>query len=225
MNEIIRNYETLLADIQKKSAGRTFLLPVSKTFPASDIKILYDHGVRHFAENRLQELDPKSHELPSDIKWHFIGHLQSNKVRKVVPLAYAIHSVDSVSLLDKIDRAAAEFQHHIKCFIEFKPEGEDSKTGAGINLADELFERAEKCSEFCTVCGIMGMAPLGGTAEQNSAAFKKLHDLLDYANTKFKLNMTELSMGMSGDYTEAISHGSTIVRIGSAIFGKRDYQI
>ena len=84
MNEIIRNYETLLADIQKKSAGRTFLLPVSKTFPASDIKILYDHGVRHFAENRLQELDPKSHELPSDIKWHFIGHLQSNKVRKVV---------------------------------------------------------------------------------------------------------------------------------------------
>ena len=95
-----------------------------------------------------------------------------------------------------------------------------AKTGADINLADELFERAGKCSGYCTICGIMGMAPLGGTAEQNSAAFSKLHDLLDYANTKFKLNMTELSMGMSGDYLNAIAAGSTIVRVGTAIFGR-----
>lgn len=225
MNEIVKNYEVLLADVKEKSNGRTLLLPVSKTFPASDIKILYDHGVRCFAENRLQELEPKSKELPQDIEWHFIGHLQSNKVKKVVPLSSYIHSVDSVSLLDKIDRTAADLQHHIKCFLEFKPDGEDSKTGADITLADEMFKRAENCSEYCQICGIMGMAPLGGSPEENRAAFKKLHDLMIYANEKFDLNLSQLSMGMSGDYIEAITEGSTIVRIGSAIFGKRVYQI
>ena len=224
MNEIISNYENILADVKQKSNGRTLLLPVSKTFPASDIKILYDHGVRSFAENRLQELEPKSRELPPDIEWHFIGHLQSNKVRKVVQLADFIHSVDSVSLLDKIDRAAAELQHTVKCFLEFKPAGEDSKTGADASIADELFERAGNCTSFCQICGIMGMAPLGGGEAENREAFRKLHELFDYANSKFALDLTELSMGMSGDYAEAIAEGSTIVRIGSSIFGKRNYQ-
>lgn len=221
MNEIIRNYETLLADVNQLSAGNTVLLPVSKTFPASDIKLLYDHGVRIFAENRLQELELKSKELPADIEWHFIGHLQSNKVRKVVPLVSYIHSVDSVSLLEKIDRTAAEFEHTVKCFLEFNPGGEDSKTGADLQIADELFARAGNCNPFCQVCGIMGMAPLGAGKEENRTAFRTLRGLFERANEKFGLNLTQLSMGMSGDYPEAIAEGSTIVRIGSAIFGRR----
>lgn len=224
MNYIIKNYQTVREQVKELSDGRTFLLAVSKTFPASDIKVLYDHGVRDFAESRLQELEPKTKELPSDIRWHFIGHLQSNKVRKVVPLVSVIHSVDSVSLLDKIDRAALEFEHKIDCFLEFNPGGEDSKTGADLNFADELFERAKKCSSFCNVCGIMGMAPLGGSVEENRAAFRKLAELRNHAQMKFGLDLDQLSMGMSGDYREAILEGSTMVRIGSAIFGCRNYQ-
>lgn len=222
MNNIIQNYRNIAAKVENLSQGKTFLLAVSKTFPASDIKVLYDHGIRDFAESRLQELEPKAKELPSDIKWHFIGHLQSNKVRKVVPLVSVIHSVDSVSLLDKIDRAAADFKHKIDCFLEFNP-GEESKTGADFSAADELFERAKQCSEFCSICGIMGMAPLGGTEEENRAAFRKLRELAQYGIEKFGLHLNELSMGMSGDYEAAIAEGSTVVRIGSAIFGCRDY--
>ncbi len=222
MSYITENYQQIADEVKSLSSDKTFLLPVSKTFPASDIKVLYDYGVREFAENRLQELEPKAKELPSDIRWHFIGHLQSNKVRKVVPLASVIHSVDSASLLDKIDRAATDFERHIDCFLEFKPAGEDSKTGADINAADEIFERARQCGKFCNVCGIMGMAPLGGTAEENRAAFRKLRELRNYAQEKFGLVLPQLSMGMSGDYKEAIAEASTIVRIGSAIFGKRN---
>ena len=225
MSDIIRNYQSIAESVKELSNGKTFLLAVSKTFPASDIKVLYDYGIRDFAESRLQELEPKAKELPSDIKWHFIGHLQSNKVRKVVPLVSVIHSVDSVSLLYKIDRAAADFEHKIDCFLEFNPAGEESKTGADMNFADEIFERAEKCTQFCNVCGIMGMAPLGGTEDENRAAFRKLAELRDYAEKKFGLVLSQLSMGMSGDYQAAIAEGSTVVRIGSAIFGYRNYNI
>ena len=225
MSDIIRNYQSIAESVKELSNGKTFLLAVSKTFPASDIKVLYDYGIRDFAESRLQELEPKAKELPSDIKWHFIGHLQSNKVRKVVPLVSVIHSVDSVSLLDKIDRAAADFEHKIDCFLEFNPAGEESKTGADMNFADEIFERAKKCTQFCNVCGIMGMAPLGGTDDENRAAFRKLAELRDYAEKKFGLVLPQLSMGMSGDYQAAIAEGSTVVRIGSAIFGYRNYNI
>ena len=223
MSDIIRNYQSIAESVKELSNGKTFLLAVSKTFPASDIKVLYDYGIRDFAESRLQELEPKAKELPSDIKWHFIGHLQSNKVRKVVPLVSVIHSVDSVSLLDKIDRAAADFEHKLDCFLEFNPAGEESKTGADMNFADEIFERAEKCTQFCNVCGIMGMAPLGGTEDENRAAFRKLAELRNYAQQKFNLSLPPLSMGMSGDYETAVEEGSTIVRIGTAIFGRREY--
>lgn len=223
MSDIIQNYNAVNNDVRDLSAGRTLLLAVSKTFPAADIKVLYDYGIRDFAESRLQELEPKSRELPADIKWHFIGHLQSNKVRKVVPLVSVIHSVDSASLLDKIDRAATDFEHKIDCFLEFNPAGENSKTGADMTAADEIFERARQCGKFCNVCGIMGMAPLGGSESENRAAFCKLRELRDYAQEKFGLNLPQLSMGMSGDYKEAIAEGSTIVRIGSAIFGYRNY--
>lgn len=224
MNHITENYKAISARVNELSQGRTFLLAVSKTFPAEYIKTLYDYGIRDFAESRLQELEPKAAGLPKDIKWHFIGHLQSNKVKKVVPLVSVIHSVDSVSLLDKIDRTAADSKHKVDCFLEFNPGGEDSKTGADMQSADEIFERAAKCSEFCNVCGIMGMAPLDADDDTNRAAFKKLRELLDYANSKFNLNLNQLSMGMSGDYEIAISEGSTIVRIGSAIFGNRTYK-
>lgn len=224
MSYIIENYQAVAESVRELSCGRTFLLAVSKTFPAADIRVLYDYGIRDFAESRLQELEPKVKELPSDIRWHFIGHLQSNKVRKVVPLVSVIHSVDSVSLLDKIDRAAAELEHKVDCFLEFNPAGEDSKTGADIINADEIFERAKNCSQFCNVCGIMGMAPLGGSDAENRAAFRKLRELRDYAQNKFNLDLPQLSMGMSGDYHAAIAEQSTIVRIGSAIFGKREYK-
>lgn len=224
MSYIIENYQAVADSVRELSCGRTFLLAVSKTFPAADIRVLYDYGIRDFAESRLQELEPKVKELPSDIRWHFIGHLQSNKVRKVVPLVSVIHSVDSVSLLDKIDRTAFEFEHKVDCFLEFNPAGEDSKTGADMSAADEIFERAKNCSKFCNVCGIMGMAPLGGTEDENRAAFRKLRELRDYAQNKFGLDLPQLSMGMSGDYHAAIAEQSTIVRIGSAIFGKREYK-
>ena len=223
MNHIIENYQEISARVNELSLGKTALLAVSKTFPAEYIKTLYDYGIREFAESRLQELEPKAAALPADIKWHFIGHLQSNKVKKVVPLVSVIHSVDSVSLLDKIDRAAMDFEHKVDCYLEFNPGGEDSKTGADLALADEFFERAAQCSPFCNVCGIMGMAPLGASEEENRSAFRKLRELLEYANSKFNLNLTQLSMGMSGDYEIAIAEGSTVVRIGSAIFGNREY--
>ena len=221
MNFIFQNYQEINSIVQELSQGKTFLLPVSKTFPASDIRMLYDCDIRDFAESRLQELEPKTKELPQDIKWHFIGHLQSNKVRKVVPLVQMIHSVDSASLLDKIDHAATDFEHHVDCLLEFNPGGEDSKTGADISQADELFERACKCGNFCNVCGIMGMAPLNGSNEEIHAAFRKLAELKKYGEQKFNLTLPHLSMGMSGDYEIAISEGSTIVRIGTAIFGRR----
>ena len=196
------------------------LLTVSKTFPASDIAELYGCGVRAFGESRIPELEAKAAQLPADIEWHFIGQLQSNKVRKAVKLARVIHSVDSVALIERIDRIAAEENTRPQILLEINISGEASKSGAPPEAAAELC-RAAFAATHLTLSGLMTMAPADASEPVFDAVFGGLAALRNRLVEIFGRPLPELSMGMSGDFPAAIARGATIVRVGSAIFGRR----
>ena len=205
-----------------REAGSVKLLAVSKTFPADDIAEVYNAGQRRFGENKVQELELKKPALPDDIEWHLIGHLQSNKVVKAVALADYIHSVDSVKLLKRIDRLAGEQGRCPKILLEVNVSGEESKFGILPSELHEVAELALSCENVQFV-GLMTMAPFGADEEILRTVFAGLRKLRDSIETEFNCSLPELSMGMSGDYKTAIAEGATFVRIGTAIFGKRDY--
>ena len=198
------------------------LVAVSKTKPVSEIMEAYNTGHRIFGENKVQEMEAKWEEMPKDIEWHMIGHVQRNKVKYMAPFVSLIHSVDSKRLLKEINKQAKKVDRVIDCLLQIKIAEEDSKFGLDKNealelLASEAFQKYENVR----VIGLMGMATFTDNENQVSEEFKKLKQIYD--SVKDDYNFTHLSMGMSGDYSIAIKHGSNIVRVGSAIFGERNY--
>jgi len=225
---LLRQYEEVKTAVAEaaKAAGRkpedVKLVAVSKTFPAEDIAALYREGQRLFGENRLQELDPKAAALPADIQWQVIGHLQSNKAGRAVELAECIQSVDSVKLLNRLDRLAGEFGKKVKILLELNISGEASKFGADEDAARELAKVAISCQHL-TFSGLMTMAPYEAPEPELHHIFGSLRQVRDRLESEFGVSLPELSMGMSGDYRIAIAEGATMVRIGTAIFGRRNY--
>lgn len=206
-----------------REPGEVKLLAVSKTFPASDVLEAYQAGQREFGENRVQELEQKVPVLPGDIVWHLIGHLQSNKAAKAAELADWVHSVDSVKLVNKLSDAAQKAGKTLKILLEVNVSGEESKYG--IRSAEELYQVAEAAVSAPAIewKGLMTMAPADAQGEELKAVFSGLRQMRDELEQKYSVKLPELSMGMSGDYPAAIAEGATIVRIGTAIFGGRDY--
>lgn len=214
-NEVKREIADALA-MAHRAPDAAELVAVSKTFPAADILAVYNAGQRKFGESKADELAAKAAALPGDIEWHFIGHLQSNKVRSVVTHARVIHSVDSAKLLERIERIAGEEKVKIEALLEVNISGEASKFGLTLAAAEKLVEESRNMRNV-TVTGFMTMAPEGAEEEELVKVFAGLKNLAD------KCGLQQLSMGMSGDFKTALACGATLVRIGTAIFGKRDY--
>lgn len=225
---IAQNYklvEEKIAETCEKS-GRNRdeikLIAVSKTMPVSVIEEAFKVGFSNFGENKAQELRDKSSEINLDLNWHFIGHLQSNKVKYVIEPAEYIHSVDSNKLADEIQKRAASIEKVQKILIEVNTSGEDSKFG--LSEFDDVLKLIEYCDSLSNVevCGLMTMAPYTDNEVILRSCFSKLRDLKEKINSNdFRIN--ELSMGMTNDYEIAIEEGATMLRIGTAIFGERNY--
>ena len=206
---------------------KTQLIAVSKTKPVEDLLQAYEGGQRDFGENKAQELSTKFEALPKDIKWHMIGHLQRNKVKLIAPFVYLIHAVDSPRLLAEINKQALKNNRVISCLLQIHIAEEETKFG--FDEAELLeFLKSDTLSEYnnIKILGLMGMATNTDNKAQVSKEFNHLKALFDQIKNNFDLKnveMQELSMGMTGDYKEACEAGSTMVRIGSAIFGARNY--
>ena len=213
--------------IRNEIPGHVKLIAVSKTHPAELIREAYDLGQRTFGESKVQELSEKVEALPGDIEWHMIGHLQSNKVKYIAPFVALIHAVDSLKLLLTIDREAKKAARVIPCLIQVHIARESTKFGFTAEEVLAIFTGGElKELRNVEIAGLMGMATFTQDTDQIRREFRALKALFDDIrkkcfpdNEKFK----ELSMGMSDDYKIAIEEGSTMVRVGSALFGDRDY--
>ena len=210
--------DTYLSILHQLRQKYVTLVAVSKTRTAEDIKVLYDLGQRDFGENYVQELLTKQTTLPEDIRWHFIGHLQSNKVRQIAGFVYLIHGVDSVKLLQEISKQGQKLNRQIGCLLQVHIAQEETKFGFD---AAELRELADQLSSFpfAQVKGLMGMATNTDNETQVRHEFSRLREL---ANLIPFEHTPIISMGMSNDYTVAIEEGSTMVRIGSLLFGSRN---
>jgi PLP dependent protein len=201
------------------------LIAVSKTKPIEDIKGLYDDGQRHFGENKVQELVQKYEQLPKDIKWHMIGHLQTNKVKYIAPFVSLIHSVDSFKLLEEIDKQAKKNDRIIDCLLQFHIAMEETKFGLDENEAKAILDSDDfKKLHNIRINGVMGMASYADDKELIRMEFKNLKNIFDRLKSTYFSNVDsfkELSMGMSSDFEIAIEEGSTMVRVGSLLFGSR----
>ena len=199
----------------------TILVAVSKTKPVEDIMGLYDKGQKDFGENYVQELVEKEALLPKDIRWHFIGHLQSNKVKYIAPFVYLIHGVDSFKLLKEIGKQGSKLQRNIKVLLQVHIAQEETKFGLDEKELDEIMQnQIAQPLAHVDICGLMGMASFSDDAEKVGNEFETLKALYDqYKNVSKPFSV--LSMGMSGDYKLAIEKGSNTVRIGSLLFGER----
>lgn len=200
------------------------LIAVSKTKPVEMLQEAYDEGIRTFGENKPQEIRDKYPALPSDIKWHMIGHLQRNKIKYIIDKVCMIHSVDSLRLAEAIDAEAAKHDLVMPVLIEVNVAGEKSKDGVAAADAEELIRQAALLPHI-RVCGLMTIAPFTSDPEENRQYFRQLKKLSVDINAKNidNVNMCELSMGMTGDYEVAIEEGATMVRVGTGIFGERNY--
>lgn len=209
-----------------RSREEVTLIAVSKTKPVSMLEEIYGEGIRDFGENKVQELTEKYEVMPSDIKWHMIGHLQRNKVKYIVDKAELIHSVDSVRLAETISREAVKKEVTVDILIEVNVAEEESKFGL---KTEEVVSMVEKIAEFpnIRIRGLMTIAPYVENSEENRTIFKKLRKLsVDIAEKNIdNVNMSVLSMGMTNDYEVAIEEGATMVRVGTGIFGERNYDI
>lgn len=201
------------------------IIAVSKTKSVEDIMNAYNEGQRLFGENRVQELISKREELPSDIEWHMIGHLQTNKVKQLIPHAAMIHSVDSKKLLEAIDLESEKAGRVTCCLLQFHIAREETKSGFSIDEAEDIL-RSSRFNELSRVkiCGVMGMATFTDDVEIVRSEFRNLRNIYIRLKEQFfpeKQYFNDISMGMSGDYRIAIEEGATMVRIGSLIFGNR----
>ena len=227
-SEIQNNLELIRQQIAESAlrAGRApsavRLVAVSKNQPAAAVLAAYAAGQRVFGENRPQELRDKRPLLPADCEWHMIGHLQSNKARQVVQNAAWIHSANSIDLLQRLNRIASECGGRPRILLEINMSGEASKSGASPEAARGLLAEALR-SPHLDCRGLMTMAPYAASAAELRRYFGGLRELRNRLAAEFGVALPELSMGMSGDFAIAIEEGATMVRVGTAIFGERDY--
>lgn len=219
MSDLTDSFTTISQELKEKNVS---LVAVSKTKPADMIEAMYKKGQFDFGENYVQELVGKQQELPEDIRWHFIGHLQRNKVKYIAPFIHMIQSVDSEKLLREVNKQALKFERRIDCLLQVHIAEEDTKTGLDEN---EITTLLPKLSQFSNVQvkGIMGISTLTDDQQKVKDEFKRLKTIFDHCNqSEFVQNSwNTLSMGMSADYKMAIEKGSTMVRIGSLLFGAR----
>ena len=205
------------------------LIAVSKTKPVSDLQEAYDAGQRIFGENKALEMRDKHQVLPEDIKWHFIGHLQTNKIKYIAPFVTLIHAIDSLSLLEAVNKEAVKNNRVIDCLLQFHIAQEDTKFGLDMEEAKALLESDSfKDLKNVNIVGVMGMATFTDDAAQVRNEFENLKNIFDTLKENYfadKDSFKEISMGMSDDYPIAIEEGATMVRVGSKIFGARNYNI
>ena len=215
-----------LTNIKSQLPAHVTLVAVSKTKPISDLMEAYEAGQRVFGENYVQELVDKHEQMPKDIEWHFIGHLQSRKAKLIVPFVSLIHGVDSLKLLEEINKQALKNNRVVDCLLQVHIAEEESKFGLDEQELDEILKQVQNDKENfknIRIVGLMGMATFTDNLNQIEKEFKQLKTIFDKYKQIDTMNikLQSLSMGMSGDYQLAISCGSTMVRIGSSIFGNR----
>ncbi len=211
-----------IKEIKSKLPENVTLIAVSKTKPVSDLMQAYEAGQHVFGENKIQEMEAKWKEMPKDVEWHMIGHVQRNKVKYMAPFVSLIHAVDSLKLLREINKQAEKNDRVIDCLLQIKIAREDTKFGmTETDAMDVLASEEIKSFQHIRIVGFMGMSSFTDNKAQVTAEFQKLKTYYDSLQQKY--GFTILSMGMSGDYLLAIEHGSNMVRVGSAIFGARNY--
>lgn len=213
--------EQQISNIKNEILDKADLIAVSKTRTIQEIKQAYNSGQLKFGENRVQEIVDKQSKLPDDIEWHMIGHLQKNKVKYIAGFIKLIHSLDRISLAKEIDRQAKKENRIIDCLIQIKISKEDSKFGLKIENFTDFYKNMETFKNL-NVIGLMGMATFTSDIEVIGEEFKmikRIYDNVASIDPKFRV----LSIGMSDDYNIAIENGSTMIRVGSKIFGKRNY--
>ena len=221
MQDIAANIRTLRSHLP----ASVKLVAVSKMKPVSDILVAYNAGQKVFGENRVQELLSKKDLLPPDIEWHLIGHLQTNKVKFIVPFVRMIHSVDTFRLLKTIDNEAKKTGRILDCLLQFHIASEETKFGFDLQEAEQMLSSEDfRQVSHARICGVMGMATFTENEDQVRNEFRNLAEYFNrLSNNYFRGSgwFREISMGMSGDYRIAVEEGSTMVRIGSIIFGER----
>ncbi|MES2519342.1 MAG: YggS family pyridoxal phosphate-dependent enzyme [Bacteroidota bacterium] len=220
---IAQNIEKIKTQLSGTSAR---LIAVTKTKPLEDLQAAYDADCKVFGENKVQEMMEKWEVLPKDIEWHLIGHLQSNKVKYIAPFVAMIHSVDSLKLLQEINKQALKNNRVIDCLLQIYIAKEETKFGLSEDEAREILDSEDfKAMQNIRIVGVMGMATFTDNQEQIRLEFRSLKTFFDNLKTEYSendnLQLREVSMGMSGDYVIAAEEGSTLVRVGSAIFGSR----
>ena len=229
---LYENYEKVVENVKKacERSGRNFqdvtIIAVSKTKPLSDVEELLAHGITEFGENKVQEMVDKYEHVSKPVNWHLIGHLQTNKVKYIVDKACLIHSVDSVHLAKEIEKEAARKDVIVKVLIEVNIAQEESKFGIREDEVYSLID-AIKDMPHVHVMGLMTIAPFVDNPEENRVYFRKMHQLLLDIKSKCidNIDMNVLSMGMTNDYEIAVEEGATMIRVGTAIFGARNYNI
>jgi hypothetical protein len=214
-----------LLQIKSQLPANVTLVTVSKTKPVSDLMEAYQAGQRVFGENKIQEMTDKWEQMPKDIEWHMIGHVQTNKVKYMAEYVTLIHGVDSLKLLQEINKQAIKHNRKIDCLLQIYIADEETKFGLDeTELLELITSKKFKELHNIQIVGLMGMATFTENQNQIKAEFQHLKTIFDTINNQENVKLETLSMGMSGDYELAIECGSTMVRIGSSIFGNRNYQ-
>jgi len=222
----VTSIATNLNTIKSTIPNQVTLVAVSKTKPVSEILEAYNAGQRIFGENKIQEMAQKFDEMPKDIEWHMIGHLQRNKVKYMAHFVHLVHGVDSLKTLKEINKQALKNNRVINCLLQLKIASEDTKFGLSFEETKEIVTSTELTTlKNINIQGVMGMASFTEDESVVKAEFKTLKNYFDNLkeHPSFNFNPTIISMGMSGDYQIAMEEGSTMVRVGSAIFGNRNY--
>ena len=216
-------------DIRIKLPEHVKLIAVSKYKPESDLMQAYEAGQRVFGENKAQEMTGKYEHLPKDIEWHFIGHLQTNKIKYISPYVHCIHSIDSAKLLAEVEKHAAKHGRRVRCLLQFHIATEESKFGFSYEEAVAMLQSPDFAEwQHVELCGVMGMATNTEDTALIRNEFRTLKSYFDRLKNEYfpgQESFREISMGMTGDYPIAMEEGSTMVRIGSAIFGARNYNL
>ena len=216
-----------LETVRKTIPSGVLLVAVSKTKPVEDIQEAYDDGQRVFGENHALEMRDKHEVLPKDIDWHFIGHLQTNKIKYIIQYVKLIHSIDTFNLLQAVNKEAVKHDRIVDCLLQFHIAEEETKFGLSMEEAEEVLNSKEfKAMQNVRICGVMGMATNTDDMTQVRKEFRHLKEIFTTLKSKYFTDsewFKEISMGMSHDYPIAIEEGSTMVRIGSKIFGERNY--
>ena len=218
-----------LEKVRKTVPSGVLLVAVSKTKPVEDIQEAYDAGQRVFGENHALEMRDKHEVLPKDIDWHFIGHLQTNKIKYIISFARMIHSIDTFNLLQAVNKEAAKHDRVVDCLLQFHIAEEETKFGLDMDEANEILQSDEyKSLKNVRICGVMGMATFTDDEAEIRKEFKHLKAIFDTLKHDYfadQPQFKEISMGMSDDYLIAIEEGATMVRVGSKIFGARNYNV